>query len=896
MKKIHIVSHTHWDREWYRPYEYFRSKLVFVVDKVMAILEGDSSYKHFLLDGQAIPLEDYLQIKPENVERLKTLIESGRLSVGPWYIQPDEFAPDGESFIRNLMLGLRISARFGEPMMVGYLPDSFGQSGQMPQILKGFGIESAVVMRGVPEEEISSSEFIWQAENGDEVLAIYLPHGYSNGMFMPADFGKFKLRLTLALRQLKKWSGTDNFLIMNGIDHQFPQAHIPGFIEKLNVASKKDEYIHSTIEGYIDAVRENAGDLDTLKGELICPAAQRVHTSIASSRIYQKQQNRRLEALLEKYVEPIASIAWLSRAEYPQGLIRQAWKYLIQNQTHDGIGGCCTDEVHREMDQRFTSARILGETIVKNYSRAITKRISPKQLILTVFNNAMTRGRQLVRATVYVRKERFSLEDMAGNTIPYQIERIEEEDVSQSSIWTLYLGSAQIMKKVDICFYTDFDFNAGYKVFRIKEGGRNKETQNEITIKGSVIENKYFTVVLCENGSINLFDKEISRQFNNLHIFEDCGDAGDTYNYSPVKQDTVVTTENSHADYEVEQFGGHQVTLRIDYTLEVPRSLDPGDKARSEGTVMLPITSRMTIYSDLKRIDFKTEIENTARDHRLRVLFPTGIESQHSYAETQFGTIVRRNEREAKNWKKKGWKEKPLPIYAQQRFVDINDGERGLAVLNRGLPEYEIYKDSIIAVTLVRSVGRMGKRDLLVRPGRYSGISLPTPDAQCPGRQTLEYAILPHAGDVDEGRVAEAAADFDAPALAVQNEIRPQRLLSKDRLISGLGSIETLTSHVRDQMEALEMIDRRLLTCSNETLLISAFKKAEDDKAVIVRLYNPSAKVVEEVQLTFGMDILEAWLTDFNEKKQRQLPLDGGRTLKLAHVKPYSAVTLKLIL
>ena len=896
MKKIFIVSHTHWDREWYRPYEYFRSKLVFVLDKVMSILEQDSSYKYFLLDGQASPLEDYLEIKPENHGKLKDLIGSGRLIVGPWYIQPDEFAPDGESFIRNLMLGMKIVKEFGKPMPVGYLPDSFGHSGQMPHILNGFGIRSAVVMRGVPKEELQSSEFIWEAENGDEVLAVYLPHGYSNALFMPDNFTRFKLRIAAAVRQLKKWSSTGNYLLMNGVDHQFPQAHIPGFIGKMNANAKQETYIHAALEEYVAAVQGSGQDLDKLKGELICPASHRVHTSIASTRIYQKQQNRRIEALLEKYVEPVAVLAWLAQAEYPHGLIQQAWKYLIQNQTHDGLGGCCTDEVHREMDQRFTSARILGDTLVKNYSRAIAKRISPKQLTLTVFNNALTRGRQLVRASVYVKKEGFKLEDMQGNSIPYQVDHIEDVDVSQLSIWTLYLSSAQILKKVDICFTTDFDFNAGYKVLRINERARYKEQQSDITIKGNVIETQYYTLVICENGSINLYDKTLGRQFQNLHLFEDCGDAGDTYNYSPVKRDLVVTSEAAAARFEVEQYGPRQVTVRIDIDLEVPRSLTADDSARSAETTLLPISTYMTVYADFRRLDFRTEIENTARDHRLRVLFQTGIESEHSYAETQFGTITRNNSREDAHWKRKGWKEKPLPIYSQQRFVDVNDGERGFALLNRGLPEYEIYDNSTIAVTLVRSVGFMGKKDLLIRPGRFSGVSMPTPDAQCQGNQTLEYAILPHIGDVDAGLVAKKAAEFDAPALAVQNEIWRERLLSKEKLIGAFGSIENLTSHVHDQLQEMKLEDRSILSCENETLLISAIKKAEEGEALIVRVYNSGKAPLEDVDLLIGLDIREAYLTDFNEEEKQQLDMADPRSVRLPLVKAYSAVTLKLVL
>ena len=893
MKKIHIISHTHWDREWYHPFEYFRCKLIFVLDKVISLLENNDKYKHFMLDGQAIPLEDYLEIKPENAGRLASLVKAGKLSVGPWYIQPDEFAPDGESMIRNLLLGTSISRKFGRPMMIGYLPDSFGHSGQMPHILKGFGIDSAVVMRGVLEDAVHSSEFWWEAVNGDRVLAIYLPHGYSNALFMPDNFGKFKLRVAAAVQQLEKWSATGNYLLMNGVDHQFPQEHVAEFIEKLNTNSRKAEYLHGTMEGYITAVKENAKDIDVIKGDLICPQAQRVHTSIASTRIYQKYQNRRVEAMLEKYVEPIAATAWLFNAEYPKGLIDKAWKYLIQNQTHDGLCGCCTDEVHREMDQRFTSAKRICKTLINGYSRAIAKRISPDQLTLAVFNNAMTLGKQLVHATVYVKNESFRLTSIHGEEIPYQIIRSEEVDVSQLSIWTLYLGSAQILKKMDICFYLTFDSNVGYQVLKINEKGKYRQEQSKMTIKGNLIENDYFTVVVCENGSLNLFDKTSSRQYKNLHLFEDCGDAGDTYNYSPVQNDTVINSQDCIARYKVEHCGINLVTVKISLELLVPLSLEPGDQVRSADLVPLPIVTHMTLYSDLKRIDFRTEIGNTALDHRLRVLFQTGIDSEHSYAETQFGTIMRMNDRDASGWKRKGWKEKPLPIYSQHRFVEINDGERGFIVLNRGLPEYEIYNHSIIALTLVRSVGAMGKRDLLIRPGRYSGISVPTPDAQCAGKQTLEYAIIPHEGNVDEGMAHQYAAEFDAPALAVQNEIWRKRFLSKENLIGSFGTIENLTSHIHDQIEELELDDRKIFTIGNNNLLVSAFKKSEEGDFLVIRLYNSSAERLENIPVEFGMDVKEGHLTDFAESITQSLEKTGSRSFMLPEVKSYSAVTMK---
>ena len=896
MKKIYFVSHTHWDREWYRPFEYFRAKLVFVMDKLLDILEKDDAYKHFMLDGQTIPLEDYLKIKPEKFAQLARFVKAGRLSIGPWYIQPDEFASDGESLIRNLQIGMQIARKFGEPMMIGYLPDSFGHSGQMPHILKGFGIDSAVVMRGVPDEEIQSSEFVWQAINGDDVIAIYLPHGYSNGLFMPDKYPQFKLRLNFIMKQLEKWSDTGNYLVMNGVDHQFPQPHISKFIIKFNQTNKSKTILHSSLNAFIEKVKEDKETWDKVQGELLSPVSHRVHTSIGSTRIYQKTANRKLETYLENYVEPIAAIAWLNNADYPQGLINKAWKYLIQNQTHDGICGCGTDEVHQEMDQRFANAQILTETICKSYSRAISKKVSADGIILTIFNNAMISGRQFINATVYVKNERFSLEDVNGNSIPYQINHIEDVDISQLNIWTLYLASKDVMKKINFTFIVDFDFNIGYRVFKVKEKKTASQTNKSLTIKDNTFENDLYRLTVNPNGSITLFDKSLDREFKDFHLFEDCGDAGDTYNYSPIKKDTIVTSENTQATFVIKQSGQHFTRIKIDLSLEVPEKLINNDIERSSETKILPITSHITLYNDSKRIDFRTEIDNTVLNHRLRVLFPTGTQATHSFAETQFGTISRPTGKDASDWMKKGWKENPLPIYSQQKFVDLNDGQTGFAVLNRGLPEYEIYDQETIAITLVRGIGMMGKGNLLIRPGRPSGIPVPTPDAQCLGKHVLEYAIWPHAGNVDQGNVAKAAALYNATPLAVQNNIWHQKMISKENIISQFCSIETITSHITDQINELGFHDLALLKIKSPGIILSAVKKAEADNSFIIRIYNATSKKIDNIQLDFGMDVKEVFQADFNEEPIQLLDNPSDRRYMLPNLGAYSAATLKITL
>src|SRR5918994_2051310 len=132
-RRVHIVPHTHWDREWYASFQTFRLRLVDLLDDLLPRMEGDPAYARFLLDGQLAVVEDYLAVRPEAEDRLRRLVGSGRISVGPWYTLPDEFLVSGESLVRNLQRGLSVGDRFGGAMPVGHLPDMFGHAGQMPQ-------------------------------------------------------------------------------------------------------------------------------------------------------------------------------------------------------------------------------------------------------------------------------------------------------------------------------------------------------------------------------------------------------------------------------------------------------------------------------------------------------------------------------------------------------------------------------------------------------------------------------------------------------------------------------------------------------------------------------------------------------------------------------------------
>ncbi|HYX48730.1 MAG TPA: hypothetical protein VE843_03255, partial [Ktedonobacteraceae bacterium] len=392
---IILVPHTHWDREWYQTFQQFRMRLVHAIDRLLDILDRDPAFTHFMLDGQTIVLDDYLEVRPENAERLKNYIRSGRIQVGPWYLQPDEFLVSGESLVRNLQIGLRQAAEFGGQMRAGYVPDIFGHIAQLPQILRGFGIDNAIFWRGVGTEA-HKSEFFWTAPDGSQVLVIFLAGlmGYSNARDMPFNPEEFAARVELLVAPLLPMATTNTVLFMNGSDHLEPQDGLPETIEAANrlLAHINPEHakllsqygpleidgqikhidsIHvrmGTLPEYIQAVQQQierspATSLQVLSGEMRSSQLSHLLPSVLSTRMWIKQENVATEHLLERWVEPLTAWAWKLGAPYPQGFVRLAWKYLLFNHPHDSICGCSIDQVHRENSVRFAQSQQIGEDL-----------------------------------------------------------------------------------------------------------------------------------------------------------------------------------------------------------------------------------------------------------------------------------------------------------------------------------------------------------------------------------------------------------------------------------------------------------------------------------------------------------------------------------------------------
>jgi alpha-mannosidase len=353
-----VVPHTHWDREWYLPFEQFRLRLGAVVDGVLDTLERDPSFTSFTLDGQAIVLEDYLEVRPENEARLRALLAAGRLEVGPSYVLPDEILVGGESLVRNLLLGRRVCRRFGvEPSGAGYLPDSFGHPAQLPQVLAGFGIRTFLFSRGLGDEiDDVGVVFRWRAGPAEVVACQMLPH-YDN--FARLTWFRDAEERVRAIAEhfggVLGDAGQDEVLLANGSDHLPIEPELPEILSRLGRTLGADFRI-----GRYDEHAPAADGLPAHDGELVGSRLQNVLRGVNSARIYLKQANEHAERRLLS-IETAAALRTLREdAPYPSADLRLAWRDLLRNHPHDSICGCSCDEVHRDMLVRYEQ---LGRTL-----------------------------------------------------------------------------------------------------------------------------------------------------------------------------------------------------------------------------------------------------------------------------------------------------------------------------------------------------------------------------------------------------------------------------------------------------------------------------------------------------------------------------------------------------
>lgn len=371
-----VVPHTHWDREWYRTHEQFRARLVTLVDDLLDLLEGDPAFSHFLLDGQTIVLDDYLEVRPGARPRLEKLAREGRLAVGPWHVLPDEWLVSGEALIRNLRTGLERARAFGGAMPVGYVPDQFGHVGQLPQLFAGFGLDAAVLWRGVGAG-VERLLFAWEAPDGTRLPTVYLLHGYGNAVHLPSDPDALAARLAAEAASLARHSDGAALLFMNGSDHETPDPRLPAALEAALARLPDTTAEIGSLARYVALARAEAREpLPVHRGELRSGLRSPLLPGCASARMPQKRAEFANDRLLTRWLEPLA--AWLGAlgGDADPERLGFAWRVALENHPHDSVCGCSIDAVHEQMETRYRRvAEIVGERL-EAVTAALARRIA----------------------------------------------------------------------------------------------------------------------------------------------------------------------------------------------------------------------------------------------------------------------------------------------------------------------------------------------------------------------------------------------------------------------------------------------------------------------------------------------------------------------------------------
>lgn len=887
----HIVSHSHWDREWYFPFDRFRAMLVDMIEDLLVLLEHNPEFRSYTLDGQLAAVMDYLEIRPDRRQAIRDLVEAKRLFIGPWYILNDEFLSSGESHIRNLALGLKLGDELGGAMRVGYIPDQFGHIAQMPQILKGFRIETALIYRGFGGEKGQEpSEYWWVSPDGTTVLLHHLPKdGYSAGYFGTKNEDALLRKFERLRIELDRRATTSHRLFFNGGDHHWPDADVTTAIRYLGTKYNA-EFTHSNFVDFLSAVKKELGDggnLTRLEGETRFGYrhAFAVLGGVFSSRMYLKQLNASSQMLLERVLEPLNVLATLAGGRSKSPHIEQAWKYVLQNQDHDAICGTGVDEVHREMVVRYQKAGQIGDHVQAECLAQLLPYDEHQyhdDRYLFVFNPSPFPRDELIETDVefYLQDvvvglnpevrvaaklppvAGFKLFDAGNNEVPFQILRRGE---AFGVTYSKHDYPHQTLTDQFTILLSAFALpSMGWKGLRITKAETLPTYPTGVRCGETFIENDHLRVEVREGQKIFALDRSTGEEYGPLNSFEDSGDVGDEYNYSYPERDEILTSYQFPAELVVEERGPLRATLKLVHTLMLPVSASADEKGRSSEKREVVLTTYVSLTRSSRRVDIKTLVRNEINDHRLRAIFHTGIHTNVSYAETPFAVV----KREHRLYDVKEFPfEHPAQVAPMQRFVTVRDEKKGFTLIAKGLPEYELklHDKGALALTLLRCVGKLSGRDLITRPGGAAGWWNLTPEAQCHGDHVFEYAVVPHSATEASfwPLVLREVETFSVPLVPFRRK------------------------NDQDQM------DSSFLSVEPKSLMLTALKLADDGKSVVVRVNNPIGLGVCAL-LTFGRPVKRAWRAMMNEETLEVLKVRNDQDVQI-EVKPFEVVTVKVV-
>lgn len=874
-KQCHWISNTHWDREWRYSMQRTRYNLVYMMDMLLDIFEKEPKFKHFHLDSQTLPVQDYLEIRPEKEEKIKELVTNGKLAVGPWFCLPDEYCVGGESLVRNLLLGHKIGRKFGKVPKTGYSPFGWGQVSQMPQIYKGFGIDVMSFYRGINTIVAPNSEIQWVGPDGSKIIVSRLAPRPRYNVWYIVQRPAYGWKTNCGEREIS-WSEVGGaFRMMDeksvSLDAQFlhpkheyhketiaasakqaieeqdghwttphrfwssgHDSSVPDLREVMMMADCNEalgdeaDVFHSTIEDWQKGVIENARkDWPVVKGEMHHPAnvgsSSELIGWIISARTYIKQANFNTERALTGYAEPLSVFASLLGAPYPQSFIDNAYNWLLQNHGHDDIAGCSRDVVHDDMIFRYRQSREISSCVAERAMMDITGSIDlshkdANEMAVVVYNSLPYKRTETMHVVIDIPHRwgcsDFKIVNEKGKELPVQ--KLERKD----TVYPIYFNNNDVVTRVNSTRYkATVEFpdvpGMGYNTFYVEPRFVDKFTPctppTTMLTGPQTMENEFLAVTINANGTMDVKDKTSKKIYSSLGYFKDSSETGDPWVHLPVEKETVYTTLNENARVTLVTDGDLEASFQVEIDWALPESSTLDNKKRSSVLKPFKICNTVTLRKGQPWVEVVTDVDNQSENHYFQTCFPSGIKSDKVMVQGQFDVV----ERQIKFKDYSLYYEYPQPENPMNSFVDISDGENGVALLNDGLKAYTAHTDEqrTLSISLLRCFPIK-----LCAMDERTDYTATDNGGQCLGKNSFRYAFMPHKGDWEKGGVWQASERFNFDFIPAQT---------------------SPTKH------GTEPRTKSFLELQPDGLNVSAIKRSEDGKGWVIRLFNPSDKTVK---------------------------------------------------
>lgn len=876
-KTIHIVPHSHWDREWYFTLNDSNLMLAENMQHLLAVLEKNPDFPAYVFDGQYSVIDAYLQWHPEDKQRIASLVQAKRLFIGPWYTQADTRLIHHESLIRNLLYGTTLSKAMGHSMEIGYLPDTFGQNAYLPSIFQEFSIKYSILQRGIYTKELTTNDvnFHWQSPDGRTVAANYLYFGYGPGKFLDGTQTYLEEHLSPLLSKLDGLNAnSNNLLLPAGGDQVLVREIFPDIVRTLNTIQTNYHFKLSNYECFMKETWKQNNFTTVIKNERMASEKSRIHRTIASQRYDIKQLNSRLEHKLIQMLEPLlVFVDALAIFSYPKKQLDTIWKVLFDVHAHDSIGGCNSDATNQSIKQRL----IETEQLIDGLQNIALKKLGATVVdasdnnMFFLFNSLVKEKEEDVRLSLFSLHSQIQVCDAETKELIPLIS-VDREYIDGGTSIKMTAEGEQAVPQPGYYKHTIILKNVQmqalyYRVFKILS------SPDMVTFEESkecAIENETIRIDIHQN-TVRYTNKKTNDVIENMLQFEDTADAGDSYDYSPLDGASAIFSTLLQEKTTIVEANTYS-TLTCYHQVSVPYDLDHRFITTKMET--LEIQTKLTITTDSNQIEISHTLENTALDHRIRVLLKGAHPFIKNTAKQAFGIIERELDTlENAKWQVEKYAEIPINIHVLDQFMTITDTKNNnIGIVSRDIKEYQILDKELIALTLFRSVGVLGKDDLVWRPGRASGINnkvIYTPDAQMQQKMTFTYSINYQTND------SVQVTDYEKRLASITS----YQLQKLNTFEMRLDRFELPLSKI-DQKE-----HSRLLEISNQHIIQSIVKKAEDDSGYIVRVYNATSQT-QTTALVCGTG-WTVYESDLSEKTRTVI----SNTISF---KPNEYITIKL--